>query len=134
MVGLQLAGNVCLSNISSSTVPQLGLKAAQCKQVKTHSELSHAIATTSRCAFWLCLEIPSIIHLVLLACSKLNSTSLEEDMQQSTQTFTDLHSQSAKGDDERPKIIQYTTSNNTHGASAGAFRKIPHQMLLKETK
>lgn len=114
MVGLQLAGNVCLSNISSSTVPQLGLKAAQCKQVKTHSELSHAIATASRCAFWLCLlEIPSIIHLVLLACSKLNSTSLEEDMQQSTQTLTDLHSQSAKGDDERPKIIQYTIPHPT---------------------
>lgn len=114
MVGLQLAGNVCLSNISSSTVPQLGLKAAQCKQVKTHSELSHAIATASRCAFWLCLlEIPSIIHLVLLACSKLNSTSLEEDTQQSTQTFTDLHSQSAKGDDECPKIIQYTIPHPT---------------------
>lgn len=56
---------------------------------------------------------------------------MEEGIQQSTEAFTDLHSQFAKGDDEHTKIIQYTPSNNTHGA-LGAFHKMPYQMVLKK--
>lgn len=86
MVASQLAGNMCLSNISSSTVPQPGFKAAQYNRLKRIQSYLMPLPQLQGVPFGSARD--TLYYSSCLASSKTSIiTSAQEDIQQSPQIF-----------------------------------------------